>query len=189
MADTDRQRWNQRYRDGPYDFSPAPWLVAHEALLRPERSGARALDIACGGGRNSLYLAGLGYSVDAWDISDVGLDLLRQELARRGASGQPLPVTPQQVDLDVAELPVSTYDLILDAFFLQRSVFPAMVGALRPDGLLVVRVFMRRDGPDDRNPDYLLDRGELRAAVSDLHVLDYQEHPFEGWAGLVGRRR
>lgn len=188
MAEIDRQRWNQRYRRGAYDFSPAAWLVAREALLRPRRPGARALDVACGAGRNSLYLADLGYTVDAWDISEVGLDLLRQELSRRRAAAQPLAVTTCQVDLDAGELPRAAYDLVLDAYFLDRSLFPSMVGALRPGGLLVVHTFLRRDEQDERNPDHLLERGELRAATVGLDILDDQEDPVEGWAGLVARR-
>ena len=92
------------------------------------------------------------------------------------------------VDEAVQELPAAAYDLVLDASFLDRSLFPAMVGALRPGGLLVVHTFMRRDEQDDRNPDYLLERGELRAAAAGLDILDDQEDPVEGWAGLVARR-
>ena len=189
MADIDRQHWNQRYRDGAYDFSPAAWLVKREALLRPTRLNARALDLACGVGRNSVYLAGLGYAVDAWDISDVGLNLLRAELARRRVAGQPLAVTPRQVDVDAAELPAAFYDLVLDACFLDRSLFPAMLSALRSGGLLVVHTLLRRTAEDDRNPDYLLEPGELRALTAGLDVVDAEEDPVGGWAGLVARRR
>jgi tellurite methyltransferase len=71
MTEADRERWNQRYRDGAYDFRPADWLLAHSSWLKPATEGVRALDLACGAGRNSLHLASLGYAVDAWDISDV----------------------------------------------------------------------------------------------------------------------
>lgn len=188
MADIDRQRWNQRYSAGAYDVEPTAWLVARKAVLRPRRPRAQALDLACGAGRNALYLAGLGYSVDAWDISDVALQLLRAELERRRASGQTLAVAPRRVDLETVTLPVSTYDLVLDVQFLQRSLFPSMTAALRTEGLLVVLTLMRRADADDRNPAYLLETGELRTVFRSLEVLEYEEDPAAGWAGLVARR-
>jgi SAM-dependent methyltransferase len=188
MADIDRERWNERYRAGAYDFEPTAWLVGREALLRPRRHGPRALDLACGAGGNALYLAGLGYQVEAWDISDVALELLREELERRRAAGQRLMVMPRQVDLETALLPVSRFDLVLDRHFLERSLFPSMVAALRSEGVLVIQTFLRRGDADDRNPAYLLEPGELPAAFGQLEILDYQEDPTGGWAGLVARR-
>src|SRR5438132_12551316 len=126
MARIDRERWNQRYRAGAYDFDPTAWLVARQALLRPRQAVARALDLACGAGRNTLYLAGLGYVVDAWDISDVALGLLRDELDRRLAGGSRLEVHPRQVDLDGVALPPEAYDLVLDAHLLDRPLFEPM---------------------------------------------------------------
>ena len=162
--------------------------MAREALLRPAWAAARALDLACGAGRNALYLASLGYAVDAWDISDVALAELAKELERRRAAGQALDVRARQVDLDTAVVPESSYDLVLDAFFLDRSLFPAMRAALRPGGLLVVHTLMRRCEHEDRNPAHLLEPGELRASFSGLQMIEYTEDAIEGWARLVARR-
>jgi tellurite methyltransferase len=125
MTEADRERWNQRYRDGACDFRPADWLLAHSSMLKPATEGLRALDLACGAGRNSLHLASLGYAVDAWDISDVALGLLGEELERRRAAGHRLDVHPRQIDLDGVVLPPDTYDLVLDVHFLDRSLFKA----------------------------------------------------------------
>jgi SAM-dependent methyltransferase len=166
VSTADRERWNQRYRTGEHHPEPDPWLVQHGELIRARQPGARALDLACGAGRHTLLLAELGYQVDAWDISEVGLELLRGELSRRVSAGQRLNVTAQQVDLETAQLPVAAYDLVLDMYFLERRLFPQMVRALRPGGLLVVRTLMRRSTAEDRNPAHLLRRGELRATVT-----------------------
>ena len=187
MARADRERWNERHRAGAYDFAPPGWLLARAELLRPAGLGARALDLACGSGRNALYLASLGYSVDAWDISEVALEQLGEELERRRAGGERLAVTPYQIDLDEALLPCSKYDLVLDAFFLDRSLFPGMATALRPEGLLLVHTLMRRSGADERNPAYLLEEGELRRSFPQLQTIEYAEDPREGWAHLVAR--
>ena|SRR6266849_5232229 len=99
MNDADRERWNRRYSAAEIDARPSEWLLEHEALIRPRQPNLRALDLACGTGQNALYLARLGYQLDAWDISDVALDLLRAQLE---ASGKSLQVAPRQVDLDTA---------------------------------------------------------------------------------------
>jgi len=69
-----REKWNERFGAAgvaPAQGSPSEWLVGNEALLRAVAGpGRRALDVACGSGRNALYLATLGFEVDALDISD-----------------------------------------------------------------------------------------------------------------------
>ena len=82
MSDAERQRWDQRYRDGSYRARPH----ATELLQKwqPKLPRGRALDIACGAGRNALYLAALGYEVDAVDIAPYALERARQAAAERG---------------------------------------------------------------------------------------------------------
>src|SRR5437763_3651755 len=65
MAESEHERWNARYRAEDYDFTPAAWVRAIQPVLQAHAVGARALDLASGGGRNALYLAELGYAVDA----------------------------------------------------------------------------------------------------------------------------
>ena len=71
---TDRQRWDQRYREGTY--AARPWPSAYlrqlcdDGLIQPV---GRALDVACGRGRNSLFLSAAGYAVDAVDVSVIDL--------------------------------------------------------------------------------------------------------------------
>jgi tellurite methyltransferase len=184
MAEADRTRWNQRYRQQAYDFAPPDWLIALGPQLRRRHADARALDLACGAGRNSLFLARLGYAVDAWDISDVGLELLRAELAR---ASEPLPVAPRQVDLDSAALPTETYDLILDAHYLDRRLFPHMEGALKQGGLVLVHTFLQP--PSGRyNPAHALEPGELGRAFASLIQLELSENVEADTAHLLAQR-
>src|ERR1043166_9798081 len=97
MTVADRERWNRRYAESSFSREPSAWLREREALLRPPHPNARALDLACGPGHNSLFLARIGYHVDAWDISDIALDRLREQVGS-------LDVAPLQVDLDTAEI-------------------------------------------------------------------------------------
>jgi SAM-dependent methyltransferase len=196
VAEQDRARWNDRYAREPPDFTPAASLLALGPRLRPGRPNARALDLACGTGRNAIYLAELGYSVDAWDISDVGLELLQSELDRRARAGRALAVAPRRVDLDAARvdgslaLPVAAYDLLLDYYFLDHALFPAMAAALRPGGLLLVETFFDSERGRERmpNPAYRLAPGELLRAFTELEVVEYLEDPAEGLARLLARR-
>jgi SAM-dependent methyltransferase len=184
MVEADRALWNVRYRREQYDFSPRAWRVALGPLVRPERPGARALDLACGGGRNSLYLARLGYQVDAWDISDVAIEILQAELDRTPAA---LDVRPRLVDLESIELPLDEYDLVLDAPYLDRRQLPGLVRATRAGGLLLVHTFLQAPG-GRYNPAYALEPGELRRALAELTELESGEDAAGGVAYLLGRR-
>jgi tellurite methyltransferase len=188
MANIDRERWNERYSAGEHGTMPDEWLVSCSRMLKPSRPGARALDLACGAGRHALWLAELGYAVDAWDISDVGLDVLARELERLQASGMPVRVTPRQLDVETATIPPNAYDLILDAFFLDRRLFGQMIAALRSGGLLVVRTLMRRSAHEHRNPAYLLEPGELRMSFAALDILYDDEESDVGVAGIIARK-
>jgi tellurite methyltransferase len=189
MAEADRQRWNERYRAREYDFTPNRWLVSLADRIRSPREGALALDVACGGGRNALFLAELGYVVDAWDVSDEGLTILTTELARRAAGRQP-HVKPARIDLEAAAVPTSRYDLVVDLFYLERPLLPGLAAALRPGGLLAFETFV--DLGDGRHPEirpaFKLRPGELPAVYADLDLLEYTEDEQSGTARLLARR-
>lgn len=190
-----RDRWNRRYaRRGVRAFENAPsaWLVEHHALLT-EAPGQRALDLACGDGRNAAYLASLGFEVDAVDVSDVAIDALRAAAVSRGLS-----VHPRRIDLEQDGLPAGCYDVIVQINYLQRDLFAALARALRPGGLLILETFTRADRDELGNgvdAPYLLDVGELPAAFRDLEVIDHREAVVERGSrrravgGLVARRR
>jgi SAM-dependent methyltransferase len=196
LAETDRERWNhrysERYAERAYAWVPSRWLTAIEETLRPPFPGARALDLACGPGRNSVFLAERGWTVDAWDISDVALSILTYEREDRASRGFPLPIEIQQIDLDTATIPPATYDLVLNVLFLDRRLWPEMAAALRPGGLLVFQTFV--DVPGGResevSADHLLQPGELRAAFESLglQIVRYDESGERGSARLISRR-
>lgn len=183
MAKADRLRWNERYAAGEGDYPPVARLVQLEALIRPTGS-ALALDLACGAGRHALYLAGLGYTVDAWDVSDVGLERLLRSARERGLAER---VRARQVDLDDAQLPMGLYDLVLDTYFLDRRLFGPISAALKPGGLLFMETLLSTPQKPG-HPDYYLQPGELRTAFPDLTELFYQENTEEGWAALLARK-
>jgi tellurite methyltransferase len=136
-------------------------------------AGRRALDVACGAGRNATYLAEIGFVVDAVDISDVAIEALRADAAARG-----LDVHPHRMDLEREPLPAGPYDLVLVINYLQRDLFPSLAGVLGPGGMLLMETFTRRHLglPGNRiDPRHALEPGELRRAFPDLRLVRYRE--------------
>ena len=194
--DSDRERWNrryaERYAERAYDFVPSRWLPEIEAHLQPPRQDARALDLACGPGRNAVWLAERGWTVDAWDLSDVALSILVCEREERAAHGFPRAIDVRETDLDAAEIPSATYDLVLNMLFLDRRLWAAMAAALRPGGLLAFETFVDLPGgrTSEVSPEHLLRPGELREAFEalGLQTLLSDEDGPRGTARLLARR-
>lgn len=171
----DQIRWNQKYltkgKDA-LDWEPSDWLARHESLLIDQPKG-RALDIACGNGRNAIYLAKLGFQVDAVDISDVAIEWLRQK-----AHEDNLPITSHITDLEKGNLPRGPYQVIVNFKYLQRDLFPLIKQALAPGGLLFFETLYRAaiDKLNSQMPrPYVLDYNELLHAFWNLHILEYRE--------------
>ena len=152
--------------------TPSEFPVDNIQLLPP----GRALDLATGNGRNTVYLAGKGYRVDAIDISVEAIEaaLLAARLA--GVS-----ITAKVADLDGDyRIKSNTYDLIICFNYLQRSLIPQIIGGLGQGGMLVYETYIidqRRFG-HPKNPDFLLQHNELLEMFRDLRCLRYREGVF-----------
>lgn len=157
-------------------MEPTRWLLEHEQWL--PRAGD-ALDVACGRGRNALWLASRGLRTVALDRDAAAVQFLREEAERRG-----LPVHASIVDLEADASPLSPgrYDVVLVVHYLHRSLFPALKAALRPGGVLVYETFTRGQADRGRptNPAFLLEPGELRELVQPLEIVVEREGDFEG---------
>ncbi|HEU0316947.1 MAG TPA: class I SAM-dependent methyltransferase [Solirubrobacteraceae bacterium] len=178
-----REKWNRRYAAGgftPFPPTPAPWLVENRALLP---GGGHALDLACGDGRNSRYLAERGFSVEALDVSDVAVEALRAA-ARAGG----LDVRARVADLEAWQPPSAGYDVIVNLNYLQRDLFGPLAAALRPGGLIFFETFSEAHVTELGNqfdPRFLLAPNELLGAFPTLLVRHYRE----GVAVRAGRPR
>jgi SAM-dependent methyltransferase len=191
MNEADRARWDERYRDGDWaDIDePATILKDAEAWLEPP---GLALDVACGAGRNALFLARRGFSVVAVDVSWEGL----RRLARRARS-QSLDVHPVHADLERFAFPAEAFDLIVNSRFLLRPLFPEFRRSLKAGGLLLLETYNVDEievlGGDIRRA-YALERGEVAREFADFRFLLYEEGVFErregerGLARLIARK-
>jgi tellurite methyltransferase len=165
-----RRYWNERHANAIFSDEPAPWLVEHRQLIETQPRG-RALDIACGGGRNALFLAELGFEVDALDISDVAI-----EHVRRLAAGRGLPIAAARADLAVTrDFPRPSYQIVIDFFYRERALFGPIADALAPAGLLFFQTFVGSRPDGAFGPRFGLEPGELRAAFARLEILHYDE--------------
>jgi 2-polyprenyl-3-methyl-5-hydroxy-6-metoxy-1,4-benzoquinol methylase len=174
--ESDRIKWNQRFEsEGTYlGKKPSPFLAREIERILRLAPGKRALDIACGEGRNSLFLAQQGFRVTALDISDVGLAKAAKWADERG-----LTVDFQEVDLDGYRF-TDQFDLIINFNFLLRDLIPEELCALTPGGLLIIDTIM--ESPHllgTHNPDYFLRRGELQHICESLdgEIIFYEELP------------
>ncbi len=191
MAQDDRARWDERYAAGDWADIDEPARILEDAEAWLAEPGL-ALDVACGAGRNALWLARRGYKVVAVDISWEGL----QRLQRRARDEQ-LDIQIVLADLESFVFRPGTFDLIINSRFLLRSLFPVFRNALKPGGLLLVETFNVDEidvlGGDIRHA-YALERGELKQAFFDFELLLYEEGVFgeaegeRGLARMVARR-
>jgi len=174
--DADRIKWNQRFASQAAYLGerPSPLLAREIETIRRLAPGKRALDIACGEGRNSIFLARHNFLVTGMDISDVGLGKAKQRAAEAG-----LQVDFRQVDLDGYRF-TEQFDLIINFNFLLRELIPEELRALAPGGLLIIDTIM--ESPEllaSHNPAYLLQRGELQRICQGLEgeIIFSEEQP------------
>jgi SAM-dependent methyltransferase len=183
----DRTHWEKRHQASEEPGPPSSFLIANAAFVK-----GRVLDIACGRGGNTLYLARRGNVVEAIDIALPAL-----HCARRVAIAEELPLHLVQADLDDFPLPTERYDAVINFRFLKREIFPSLARALKPGGVLLFETFLidQQQIGHPKNPDFLLRHGELRNAFRSLEELQYEEGLFDAPDGkafvarLLARRR
>lgn len=171
------EKWDKRHAQAQGPAQPAT-VLAENAHLLPAHG--MSLDLACGRGGNALFLAQRGLCSHGWDLSPIAIEQL-QVLARR----QSLEVHGSVRDVSRAPPAPQTFDVIVVSHFLDRAIMPAIVNALRPDGLLFYQTFIREkvDDSGPGNPNFRLDVNELLNLFSPLRVLVYREE------GVVGDTR
>ena len=172
--------WNRRFSEGGYLFGTEPngWLVEHADLWE---AGHRVLSVADGEGRNSVWLAQRGITVDAFDISEVGVRKAR-DFAR---------ITGVKVNFAIADIaqlrwPPNLYDGVAAIFFqfadpsLRARIFKGIVTCLKPGGTLVLQGYTPRQleyrtgGPPFAAHMYTPEL--LREAFAGMEILEMREY-------------
>lgn len=170
MAPVDADDWNTRYSsaDLVWGVGPNEFLVAEVADLEP----GSVLDVACGEGRNAIWLAERGWSVTAVDFSDVAVDRARTIAERRGV----------EVDWHVADVETwqasGVFDLVVILYVHlpeagRKQMLARSAAALGAGGTLLVVAHALRNlsggtgGPSD--PAVLADPADI---ANDLVGID-----------------
>lgn len=159
--------WDHRYRSGERagDRRTGPTLLVEEwaRWLGP----GRALDLACGLGRNALYLNGLGWRVTAVDGAPAAIEAVR---------GYGLGIDAVVADLERGDWRIGRecWDLIVTSYYLQRGLFPSIREGVRPGGVVVAIVHI--PGAGEEVSPKRAGVGELRGFFADWEVL----HDYEG---------
>jgi SAM-dependent methyltransferase len=175
--------WNERYRSGEriaedLIASPTPLLVetatrfaAHTPSEKPGTSPLRALDLACGAGRNALWLAEHGWSVTAVDGAPDAIAILCNRATQRG-----LTVDARIADLEKGEYPITleAWDLIAICYYLQRDLFEPAKRGLVPGGTIIAMVHITE--PGEEPTAHRLRPGELENYFQGWEIL----HSYEG---------
>lgn len=164
------QVWNELYakRDAK-DQQFNKFLAESIKGLPP----GRALDIGMGQGRNSLFLAALGWEVTGFDISEVAVKQAQAEAKKRG-----LKLDAQVGDVDKFDYGKSKWDLVVGMYmheYLTRNA-AKVVASLKPGGMLVVEGIHRDIGKDSVSGERYGHRSnELPRVFGALRVLYYQD--------------
>jgi len=182
MPSSGLQEWDERHRSATErdDATPVPLVIATASEMKP----GRALDLACGAGRNALWLAEHGWSVTAVDGSPAAIERLRTRAASQGVN-----INAQVADLEKSEYTIAPahWDLIVISYYLQRDLFEPAKRGVVPGGVLAAIVLLGEGR-------FSLRTGELRAYFSGWEILhDREGNPAdspEHWAvaEIVARR-
>jgi len=174
LSDELQTQWDARYAESSAPPKVCQALCDYAHLLPTQ---GNALDFASGMGGNALLLAEHGLLTSAWDLSPVAIEKL-SELA----SQRTLTVDAQARDLILNPPAENSFDVIVVSYFLERQLFPTLLAALKPSGLLFYETFVRDkpQGVGPSNPDYLLKQNELLRLCDGLVVRAYREE------GLIG---
>lgn len=166
------EKWDKRYSSEEIALDrPLAVQVLRDHLYLLPKKGC-ALDLACGLGANALLLAEAGLEAYAWDFSSVAIDKLNQQARLKGVS-----ITTELRDVVDSPPQANSFDVVVVSRFLERSVFPHIIAALRENGLLFYQTFIRDKDPSvgPNTTDFLLGRNELLHLCQGLQVVYYSE--------------
>jgi tellurite methyltransferase len=134
---------------------PTPLLVETARKLTP----GRALDLACGSGRNAIWLAEHGWKVTAVDRSPITIPGVETHVA----------------DLEKHEFPIdeASWDLIVESLYLQRDLFEPIKRGLKPGGVALVIVLLMEPGHEQSL--FRAQPGELPTYFDGWEISHYYE--------------
>jgi tellurite methyltransferase len=174
MSEEDRSKWNQRYAEDSHKKRTQPGEFIAQWIERV--TVGNALDVACGLGQKSIFLAEAGFQVDAIDVSAVGLERASQQALAQG-----FDINWIQHDLDQAYNFNQKYDLIIVMWYVNLPLIRRLCEHLTSGGYLLCEEHLACDnetgefiGP--KNANFRVAPNALREAVLGFDVCYYDEY-------------
>ncbi|MFC1977694.1 methyltransferase domain-containing protein [Chloroflexota bacterium] len=177
MSNEEENTWDKRYSSGDYKPRQEPSDLLTKWL--DEFPPGKALDLACGTGRNSLFLAEKGYEVTAIDISPAAIKVAENKALAKG-----LKINWIVADLDSFKIS-GQYDVISNFFHVNMKIVPDMINSLNIGGVLIYQHHLFPPLPLSeplRHPSSFKP-GELPQLFKDLKVIHYEEQQVDEEGG------
>ncbi len=164
-----RNHWDKKYAQGNTHASYIPDLDLANLIHHFPTSGL-TLDVACGTGRNSFFIAEHGLDVVCLDFSAQGLNFLKHHRCSEPITKKLFPI---QADLSNTPLPDESFDAVFVIRYLDRTAFRSYVKMLKPKGLLFFKAFNTNhlNSKPNFNPNYLLNKQELISTFADNEII------------------
>ncbi|MFV8829172.1 class I SAM-dependent methyltransferase [Alkalihalobacterium sp. APHAB7] len=184
-----RQKWNQKYESRLHDMGlpvPNPRLQQQSQYF----TGGSALDLACGLGANSIYLAQQNYEVKAIDVSDVAIEHLKQQSIHKSLNIH--PSVKDLTDKSFFHNKEKVFDFVVITYYLDRSIFSMIPSIIKDNGYFFMETFFHSPlNQQNVAAQYKLHPGELLSTFSNTnwHVLFYEENEHEGRQTILARKK
>ena len=183
-----RSKWNAKHKERLYDLiepAPNPRLKNLSAFL----NGGTALDLACGLGGNSLFLARRNFQVQAVDISDVAINYIQEH-----STNDKLNINPMVWDLtkcNELNWQNNSFDSVVITYYLDRKLFPILKSIIKENGYFFMETYYQ--SPQSVNQgvsnQYKLQPKELLAEFREWKVLSFEENEQEGRQAIFCQKR
>lgn len=184
-----QEKWNRKYLE---IISEAKEKEANKRLKKFAPildDGGAAIDIACGLGGNSFFLAGIGYKVTAVDLSEVAIQFIEEQSKRRQLDI--IAYTADLTDTSNFSFQAGSYDLAIITYYLDRSIFPVVKEIVKTNGYVFIETYYQ-SGTGSRqtiSDKYKLLSNELLKEFSGWRILFYEECMDEGRQTIFCQKR
>ena len=162
-------------------MSHSPLLEKHIQQLQKISRQAPILDLACGNGRNGLYLMQQNIPLVFADVNESALEHVKNALTNYQLSDIKVPAEFWRVDFEqenITSLVDKSFSVIMVFRYLHRPLFEQIKAAIKPGGMIIYETFTEQQVQFGRpkNPDFLLKSAELAQLFSGWKIV----HSFEG---------